>query len=931
MTDPFRPASDPISGNYARVRALFDQCADLPEGERLGWIEQHVPDTATRMELALMLASDASSDDLFTSPALQRLGGYLHRDAVAPPDLTGTRCGPFRLKHLLGSGGQGAVYLAHREGADFSQQVAIKLMRRALLDESDVRRFRRERDILARFEHPGVARLIDAGVADNGLPYLAMEYVDGEPIDAWCQQHALDLARRLRLVEELCDVVASAHRQLIVHRDLKPSNVLVNGEGRIKVLDFGIARLLDEEGDTRTHAPMHTPGYGSPEQRNGDPVAPASDVYALGVMLRELATSQSPPRRAGELWPAWPATAPQELRWIFDRCCAAAPAERYRDAAELRDDLVRYRELRPVQAHPPSHVYAALKFMRRHRGGTALTALLLLTTLIGFGAALWNTQIAQQQSKRAHAESQRAIAAQGRAEAVRDFVVEVFETGGAGLPRDQLPDTATLLERGRIAALASGARPPETQAEMLTVLSRIYLGLQRENQALELADDAVATLEHQQPRNDASYAEALARRGELRGRLGRGDESIADFDAALGLQERIDPNALALARTLIARGEQRAAAGKVDEALADYERALRIEDAQADADPALRAATLNGYGIALWRVGDCVRAEAPLRQAVDLSRRHHGNDHAETAGALSGLSLCLTQSGKLEEAESVSRESLAILTRIFGAQHPALGQAKNNLANLLLREGKLREALPLLREKLASDHESGVDRAVSGLNTWINLSNALRNLGDLDGARDAADKALEIGKTAAADSPVGREPELLQARIDIEQGAWNAAQARIDSYRRWMATPEGAHAQMPQRVDLLEARIALERGHIAKADALIASTIGTASAMGCTEGARALVLAARLRTRQDRDAEAGPLLDRAVEPCTAAGLLHHFALGEALLARAEWRFRNQDRNGAQQDAAAADAALSSELDTAHPLRQRLMRLRMQLR
>ena len=336
---------------YVHLRALFDRCVELPEGLRLGWIEQHVPESDVRAELALMLAADTADRDYFEAPPMERLGDYLVEEVDLLPDLIGARCGSFRLVRLIGSGGQGAVYLAERDDGQFEQIAAVKLLRHALLDATDLRRFRRERDILAQFEHPGVARLIDAGISEHGLPFLAMDHVDGEPIDVWCLQRAADRDQRLQLMRELCGVIAAAHRQLIVHRDLKPSNVFVTADGRIKVLDFGIARLLGDEADLGTAAPMMTPGYGAPEQRSGAIVTPASDVHALGVLLRELLTGQSPPRSDGETWPRWPDALPAELRWIFERCCAREPTERYRDAAELGEDLTRYVELRPLRAH----------------------------------------------------------------------------------------------------------------------------------------------------------------------------------------------------------------------------------------------------------------------------------------------------------------------------------------------------------------------------------------------------------------------------------------------------------------------------------------------------------------------------------------------------------------------------------------------------
>lgn len=915
------------TANYARLRNLFDACVDLPEGERLAFIEQHVSDESMRMELALMLAQDQSAADPFGDAPLQKLGDLMADDFAALPDLIGSHCGPFKLVRLIGSGGQGAVYLGERDEGEFVQQAAVKLLREAILDAADLRRFRRERDILARFSHAGVARLIDAGQGEFGLPYLAMEYVNGQPLDHWCAQRDASRAVRLELFAQLCEVAAAAHRQLIVHRDLKPSNVMVDVEGQVKVLDFGIARLIDEDAANRTDAVMLTPGYGAPEQRSGDTPTPASDVFALGVLLRELIAAQSPPSKPGDSWPAWPLDVPHELRWVFDRCCEEEPARRYRDAAELLEDIENFRAQRPLRAHPPSNWYRARKFVARHRGGVTLTALLLITTVIGFGLSLWQTRVARLESARATHEATRAQAALARAEAVRDFVVEVFETGGAGLPADQIPDTATLLESGRRTALAASTKSPEIRADMLTLLGRIYLGLQRENQALELQDEAVTLLESQSPRNDIAYASALSRRGELQSRLGNPERAFADFDAALALQQQHDPDGLGRLETLRARGEALAFVGRIEPALADFEQALALVEPRHDTPKSLLAEIHNSFGVALWRSDDCARGEPHLRQSVAMARQAWGNEHAATAGALSALSLCLTHSGLLQESELVSRESLSILERVYGKNHPALGQSKNNLANLLIKRGELAAALPLLREKLDADHVSGVDQAGSGLNTWINLSNVLRNLGDLDGAEDAARTALDIGRRAAPESPVGREPELLLARIALERTDLAAAQRWVDSYRDWMRTPEGAHALLPGRVDFLEARIAIANGDADRVERLTAVALEKFDEFGCIEISPFATSVASWLNSGGRKDEAMALLDRAVARCEKLGAMQHFSVGDALLSRATLRLAAGDRSGANADMEQAESALASALPANHPQRLKLASLR----
>src|SRR6478752_5230470 len=250
---------------YARLRGLFERCADLPLGERDAWFEREAVDTATRIELELMLAADANGAALLRRDVADLIDRFDENDGEFDAgSLVGRRYGAFRLVRLVGSGGQGTVYEAERVEGDFAQKVAVKLLRRGIHDPHEHRRFRRERDILARLDHPGVARLIDGGVSAEGVPYLIMDFVNGEAIDRWCTRNGADMQARLALFERLCAIVSAAHRALIVHRDLKPANVLVTADGTVKVLDFGIARLLDED-DALTHTlvPLMTPGYGA--------------------------------------------------------------------------------------------------------------------------------------------------------------------------------------------------------------------------------------------------------------------------------------------------------------------------------------------------------------------------------------------------------------------------------------------------------------------------------------------------------------------------------------------------------------------------------------------------------------------------------------------------------------------------------------------
>ena len=385
-----------------------------------------------------LLAADEEASAFMDRPA-----ALPSIEADAPADL-GRALGPYRLSAVLGRGGMGTVYLADRTGGDFDQRVAVKILRRGMDTDDLLARFRRERRLLARLEHPNIARVVDGGSTDDGRPWLAMEFVDGEPIDVYAQQNGLDPRARIQLFLDVCGAVQHAHRNLVVHRDLKPGNVFVARDGSVKLLDFGIAKVIDPDdrdtSATATHVRLLSPRYGSPEQMRGEAVSTASDVYSLGVVLYELLTGRSPyaddtgelvdiERRVLRDEPVAPSTAiTQEdpahprgidtaalrraLRGDLDTIVLKAlrkePARRYSSVDEFAEDLRRHLDGRPVLARPDSFGYRSRKFIQRNAlavGGSAVLALALIATTV----VTANLSVRAQRAQRA-AESERATA-----------------------------------------------------------------------------------------------------------------------------------------------------------------------------------------------------------------------------------------------------------------------------------------------------------------------------------------------------------------------------------------------------------------------------------------------------------------------------------------------------------------------------------------
>jgi tetratricopeptide (TPR) repeat protein len=383
---------------WHRARPLLDAALELSPPELTAFLEGvGREDAELRMTLERLIA--AARDE---TPFLELLPGSALEALAGPPaPAVGRRIGAYRLIQLLGEGGMGTVYLGRRDDGEFEQQVAVKLIRSGPLSPEAVSRFRRERQILAWLDHPHIARLLDGGVDELG-PFLVMEYVEGETIDRYCEQRALDIPAKIRIFLDVCEAVQYAHRNLVVHRDLKPGNMLVTRDGRVKLLDFGIARLLPEDGGdgatTATNTQLLTRDYASPEQIRGGPITTASDVYSLGAVLYHLLTGRLPHRLSGlspaalehevtQVAPPRPSAIRRELRGDLDtillRALAPDPGRRYGSATELADDLQRHLEHLPVRARPESAWYRTTRFVRRHRIGVVATALVLLAVSVG--------------------------------------------------------------------------------------------------------------------------------------------------------------------------------------------------------------------------------------------------------------------------------------------------------------------------------------------------------------------------------------------------------------------------------------------------------------------------------------------------------------------------------------------------------------------
>jgi len=486
-----------------RVIALFEQALSAPHEERAEFVQRvSGDDTALRRELESLLDAEASAaeyfDDLADGAVAPAYAALVH-EAATGPRWEGRRVGAYRLVREIGRGGMSRVFLAERSDGEFERQVALKLMRPGFDSDLDVRRFRAERQILASLDHPHIARLLDGEVTEDGLPYLVLEYIDGVPVDRYCRARALSPRRRLELFVTIADAVDYAHRHAVVHRDLKPSNILVTADGTVKLLDFGVAKLLEQPAPgarptTRTGQRWMTPEYAAPEQIRGTPVTPRTDVYQLGAALYELLAGRTPFGHCGatiheleravlEREPdALGGTLGGDLDAIVCKALRKRPEERYASASEFADDVRRHLTGHPVQARRRTFGYLTRRFVHRNRLRLAVAAgiaLVLVTAVTAVG-------VEEKRSRRALAElASRA----GIADSVPTFVNELLALSSA----DRIMDTSAaraLVQRGLVYARAS-SRQPQRQAQILEAAGNVQAKLREYDSAFALLQEAL--------------------------------------------------------------------------------------------------------------------------------------------------------------------------------------------------------------------------------------------------------------------------------------------------------------------------------------------------------------------------------------------------------------------------------------------------------
>ncbi|HZI30643.1 MAG TPA: tetratricopeptide repeat protein [Gemmatimonadaceae bacterium] len=722
---PGPPGAVPTPDERAQIEAIFEEALDVPAGRRAAWLATRCEaNAALRGEVELLLAAHEQEGVLDVPLSIAR------RDPS-----TGRRIGPYRVLRELGRGGMGVVYLAERDDGHYRQRVAVKVLRASADTEEMHRRFLAERQILASLSHPNVAQLLDGGVSDGQLPYLVIEYVDGLPITEYCDRHRLGVEARLKLFMAVCAAVNHAHQNLVLHRDLKPSNVLVTSAGDVKLLDFGIAKLLNpslsgqEQPVTHTAFRLMTPAYASPEQVRGDTLTTASDVYTLGLLLYELLsgrlahriTTDSPrevfevvcerePDRLSTSIASEEAAAARDttteklarrLRGDLDAIVANAlrkePGRRYGSAELLAEDVGRYLDGLPVTAQRGNRWYRVEKMIRRHQAAALFAAASVVLLLVGAGVALRLASVAARERDRAAAALIQSQSALGESEAVTAFLVSLFEASDPAEGRLDTLNASDLLRRGVARAERLGDAPL-AQARMFEGLGRVHAMRDDLTRATDLLQRALTLRRtHLGPAHPATAASAseLANMYRRQGRYTAADtlarEALLVRRAALG------ENHPDVAASLGQVAGLAIYLGQVAEAERYALEAVNVRR-RTGTDSGM-VADLERLAAIYWRRGDSDRAERSLREALEIGRRLFPSPHPGRSGTLLRLAdLVDERPDRRVEAESLYFAALAESRAAVGNEHPGTASTMSQTGLMLARHGRLAEGERLIRQ-----------------------------------------------------------------------------------------------------------------------------------------------------------------------------------------------------------------------------------------
>lgn len=738
---------------WDKLKSIFQAALELAPEKRPAFLDEQLgADTETRREIDTLLQAYEQSDEFFAQPAAQKLAPL-----IAPHTEMLERIGPYRLLRELGRGGMGLVYLAMRDDEVAQKHVAIKLLRPGPDTEAISRRFSNERQTLASLEHPNIAQFLDGGVTSDGRPYYVMEYVEGEPIDRYCNNRRLTIRERLDLFRKVCAAVQVAHQNFVVHRDLKPDNILVTNKGEPKLLDFGIAKILNREmvGGATVHTLnllLMTPEYASPEQVRSGKITTASDVYALGILLFELLTGrrayetrglspaeierviceQMPEKpsavvtlpldvkrsvdasqRSPEAWPKMtrtPSFAKLQRRLSGDldnilfKAIRKEPERRYASVEQFADDIQRHLDGKPVSARKDSLRYRFGKFVLRHRVGVATAALMLLLVLGSVVTIAWQARQTAAQRDIAQAEA-------AKAKHINEFLQNMLASADPNKEGREVRVVDVLAAAEERIDDELGHQPEIAAALHATIgVTYQHLGL------FEKAEPHLRTALNLRQKwfqpPHAEIAASMQQLGALLYKMGKYEESESHLRRALAMHRHLDePDSLSLAKILDGLGGALDARDRLGEAEAYYREALAMyRSVLEEPDPQL-GQVLNNLAVLLGTRGDFREAEPLHREALEIARKVHGEEHPQVAWMLYNLGGVLDAQGKYDRSVPLVQQALEMWRKLLGETHPnvVMGLATLSSTHWLIHDYEkaqafAAEALSIAKGALPADH-----------------------------------------------------------------------------------------------------------------------------------------------------------------------------------------------------------------------------------
>ena len=801
---------------WREIDRLLDRALDLPIADRAAFIEREcATDTGLREEVMRLVAQLETRGDVFdidtTGPAAQE----------SPELPAGHRIGAYRVLSLLGRGGMGEVYLAERADGQLEQSVALKLLR---LDATGhAGRFLDERQILARLEHPAIARLYDAGITTDERPYMVMECVRGVPVTQWCLQRHSALDERLQLFLRICDAVAYAHRNLVIHRDLKPGNIFVTETGEVKLLDFGVAKRMSQADANATRATPVTLSYAAPEQLQQGRMTTATDVYALGVLLFELLTGKPPWRThrfplaiaveklLHEEPPLASVTAANkplsgvpvhriagDLDAMIAKALRKDPSDRYPTVTDFAQDVRRHLRGEPIAARDGAVMYVFGRFLKRHRWAVASALSLIVVLAGGLAGTAWQAREAARERDIARTEA-------ARSDAVRDYLMLMFRDAAEEKGEGELT-AKQVLERSASQLMAKSAGDQSAQRlEIFQTLGELYA-------AIDDYEGAAPIFRHYLATAGAGADPAL--RAEIRHNL-----AIAEFRLGNAAEARkqlqlaqtfwgTDPRRYreSLASSRVVQSQLERDSGDIDGAIATLQAGLAERIAISGRSHRETAYALNALGLAQMNAGQLQDADRTLGEATQIMRALGKEESANTLTMISNQAVIAAMLGDTARAEPLFVKAVQLRRQLYG-RSAALAALQQNLGRLMVRSGRVAEAKPLLEDALAMSREFTGEKSALSLTIMLSVAEARIALAEAAAEVSLQDALKAIAAQHDDKHVLYARGEQLLARLRIQQGRHAEAAKAIDSSERKLAALGKAGAAYLPEISALRAQL----------------------------------------------------------------------------------------------------------------------------